>query len=97
MNACLQDLCKIYDNVKFCAIVSSIAGLSRDFKNKGVPALLIYKSGQLVGNFVGLAQDLGNDFSVEDLQDHLVQHGMLEDKSCTPLLIKSNTNNDDSD
>lgn len=100
MNLCLKNLCKLYQEVKFCAIIGSRAGLSREFKDKGVPALLIYKSGQLVGNFVRLTDDLGNEFTAEELQDHLVEHGMLEDKSCTPLLIKKGSTvqgNDDSD
>lgn len=96
MNDCLKVLSKIYDNVKFCAILGSRAGMSRDFKISGVPALLIYKSGQLVGNFVRLSDDLGNDFCPEDLQGYLVEHGMLEDKTCTPLIIKS-AENEDSD
>lgn len=95
MNACLVDLSKLYNNVKFCSIVASRAGLSRDFKINGLPALLIYKSGQLVGNFVRLTDDLGNDFCAEDIQNYLVEHGMLEDKSCTPALIRSGDNDSD--
>ncbi|KAJ3662362.1 hypothetical protein Zmor_006716 [Zophobas morio] len=97
MNKCLKQLCKIYKNVKFCAILSSRAGMSKRFKADGVPALLIYKGGQLVGNFIRLSDDLGNDFQPEDIQGFLVEHGMLEDKSCTPLLIKDSTNDSDSD
>lgn len=99
MNVCLKHLSKLYDTVKFCAIIGSRAGLSRDFKANGVPALLIYKSGNLVGNFIRLTDDLGNEFAPEDVQDYLVEHGMLEDKSCTPLLIKKGvtTAGDDSD
>lgn len=98
MNMCLSDLSKVYENVKFCAIVGSRAGLSRNFKIKGVPALLIYKSGQIVGNFIRLSDDLGDDFCSEDVQGFLVEHGMLEDKTCTPLLIKTgDTQCDDSD
>ncbi|XP_018571053.1 phosducin-like protein [Anoplophora glabripennis] len=97
MNACLKVLCKIYENVKFCAIHGSKAGISRQFKTDGVPALLVYKSGNLVGNFVRLSDDLGNDFQPEDVQGHLVEHGLLEDKSCTPVLIKGASSGSDSD
>lgn len=97
MNACLKVLAKTYDAVKFCAILGSRAGMSRDFKVSGVPALLIYKGGQLVGNFVRLSDDLGNDFCPEDVQGYLVEHGMLEDKTCMPLIIKSAGSDDDSD
>ncbi|KRT86491.1 Thioredoxin [Oryctes borbonicus] len=98
MNTCLGKLSKIYENVKFCAIVGSRAGLSRDFKIKGLPALLIYKDGQIVGNFIRLSDDLGDDFCAEDVQGFLVEHGMLEDKTCTPLIIKpAETQYEDSD
>ncbi|CAH0546315.1 unnamed protein product [Brassicogethes aeneus] len=97
MNSCLVSLSKLYDNVKFCCIVGSCAGMSKKFKAGGVPALLVYKAGNLVGNFIKLSNDLGNDFASEDVQGFLVEHGMLEDKSCTPLLIRSSANDSDSD
>ncbi|KAJ8942929.1 hypothetical protein NQ318_003813 [Aromia moschata] len=97
MNTCLIQLCKLYVNVKFCAIVGSRAGMSSQFKADGVPALLVYKSGNLVGNFIRLSDDLGNDFQPEDVQDYLVEHGLLEDKSCTPLLVKVTSQDSDSD
>lgn len=94
MNMCLTELSKIYKNVKFCSIIASRAGLSRDFKVKGLPALLIYKGGQLVGNFVRLTDDIGVDFCAEDVQNFLVEHGMLEDRSCRPILIRTGDCND---
>ncbi|KAG5900660.1 hypothetical protein JTB14_005930 [Gonioctena quinquepunctata] len=97
MNACLKTLCKHYMNVKFCAIVGSCAGISQQFKAGGVPALLVYKSGNLVGNFVRISDDLGNDFLPEDVQGYLVEHGLLEDKSCTPALIRSVSDGSDSE
>ncbi|XP_022909275.1 phosducin-like protein [Onthophagus taurus] len=97
MNECLNELSKMYEEVKFCAIIGSHAGVSQDFKVNGVPALLIYKAGQVVGNFVRLSDDLGDDFCSEDLQGFLIEHGMIEDKSCTPLIIKNGNNPEDSD
>lgn len=97
MNVCLKDLCKIYPEVKFCTILGSNAGLSKHFKVNGVPALLVYKAGQMVGNFVKLADELGNDFSAEDVQGYLVEHGMLEDKSCTPFIVRKGGDSDSGD
>lgn len=94
MNKALSMLSKIYNKVKFCAIIGSRAGMSRDFKVKGVPALLVYKGGQIVGNFVRLTDDLGSEFDEEDVQNYLVEHGMLEDKSCKPLIIKNGVDED---
>ncbi|XP_065171997.1 phosducin-like protein [Atheta coriaria] len=96
MNEALQDLSKIYDKVKFCAIDVTRAGMSRDFKINGVPALLIYKAGQVIGNFVRLSDDLGNEFDAEDVQAYLIEHGMLEDKSLKPLIVR-NAVDEDSD
>ncbi|XP_068912169.1 phosducin-like protein isoform X2 [Tenebrio molitor] len=95
MNVGLRQLCKIYENVKFCAIIGSRVGMSKRFKTEGVPALLVYKAGQLVGNFIRLSDELGNNFQAEDIQSFLVEHGMLEDKSCTPFLIRNTVNDSD--
>lgn len=94
MNNCLIKLCKLYPYVKFCSIVSSKAGMTNKFKSSGVPALLVYKAGNLIGNFVKLADELGNEFLPEDVQDFLVEHGMLEDKSCKPTIIRSQYDSD---
>lgn len=96
MNVALKFLCKVYDNVKFCCIKGSAAGISQQFKVDGVPALLVYKAGNLVGNFVRLSYELGTNFLAEDVQNYLVEHGLLEDKTCAPTLI-SGDNEDDSD
>lgn len=94
MNSCFDDLCVEYPSVKFCKIIGSKAGMSKHFKLSGVPALLVYKSGQLVGNFVRITDDLGNDFTPEEVQGFLIEHGMLLDKSCIPQIIKQSVNND---
>ncbi|KAF7268980.1 hypothetical protein GWI33_017964 [Rhynchophorus ferrugineus] len=97
MNKSLLQLSKIYLNVKFCAVVASQVGVSREFKLEGVPALLVYKSGNIIGNFVKMSDDLGRDFQIEDVQSFLVEHGLLEDKSLTPALIRNSTADTDSD
>ena len=97
MNEALKVLAAVYVTVKFCSIIGSQAGMSRDFKINGVPAILIYKNGQVVGNFVRLTDDLGQEFDAEDVQSYLVEHGMLEDKSCTPLIIKNGDTQQDND
>lgn len=94
MNSCFAELCVEYPSVKFCKIIGSKAGMSKLFKLSGVPALLVYKSGQLVGNFVRITDDLGNDFTPEEVQGFLIEHGMLLDKNCIPQIIKQSVNND---
>ena len=98
MNGSLISLSRDYSQVKFCKMIGSVAGMSKRFKISGVPALLVYKAGQLVGNFVRVSEELGDDFFSEDVESFLLEHGMLPDKTCVPSLIKSqNDDNDDSD
>ncbi|KAG1714001.1 Phosducin-like protein [Nymphon striatum] len=88
MNGCLQCLAQDYPNVKFCKLMASTAGLSKQFKNHGVPALLVYKEGNLIGNFVNLSDELGDDFFACDVENFLQEHGMLSDKNLVPKLIR---------
>jgi len=70
----------------------SIAGLSKQFKKFGVPTLLIYKNGQLIGNFVHVTDHLGVDFYSSDVKTFLIEHKILPDKNCTPLIVLKNEN-----
>ncbi|KAF4528526.1 hypothetical protein B566_EDAN015607 [Ephemera danica] len=98
MNGCLTCLSQEYEHVKFCKLHCTIAGVSYKFKMNGVPALLVYKGGQLVGNFIRLTDEFGEDFFAADVESFLIQHGILPDKSCVPQIIKSSeTQDDDSD
>lgn len=99
MNGCLTCLSEDFPKVKFCKIFSSVAGMSQRFKAGGVPALLVYKGGQLIGNFVRVTDDLGTDFFAEEVEAFLTEHGVLPDKSCIPKIIQqsSQNKNDDGD
>ncbi|XP_012265944.2 phosducin-like protein [Athalia rosae] len=98
MNGCLLMLATEYPHVKFCTIQGSAAGLSRHFKKEGVPALLVYKKGQVIGNFVRITDHLGTDFYSSDIENFLIEHGMLNDKSCVPSIVTGKENSDsDSD
>lgn len=92
MDGCLVSLAKEYPHVKFCRILGSTTGLSTQFKKSGVPALLVYKKGQLIGTFVRVTDHLGIDFYSSDVETFLVEHGMLVDKNCVPLIISKNEN-----
>lgn len=93
MNECLKTLADEYRHVKFCKILGSVAGLSRDFKVGGVPALLVYKAGALIGNFVRVSDDLGGeDFYASDVESFLIENGMLPDKSLAPSIIAGGVN-----
>lgn len=98
MNGSLISLAEDYPFVKFCKILGSAAGLSKHFKKEGVPALLVYKQGQVIGNFVHMTDYLGVDFYSSDVETFLIEHGMLTDKNCVPPIISQSENhNSDSD
>ncbi|XP_046659638.1 phosducin-like protein [Homalodisca vitripennis] len=87
MNSCLAELSQEYVQVKFCKLLSTAAGMSNHFKADGVPALLVYKGGQVVGNFVRVTDDLGDEFYAGDVENFLIEHGMIVDRSCVPHII----------
>ncbi|KAJ0178493.1 hypothetical protein K1T71_006316 [Dendrolimus kikuchii] len=80
MNGCLDVLASEYPSYKFCRILADITGLSRHFRVEGVPAILVYKGGQIIGNFVSLANELGNDFYATDMERFLIEYGILPEK-----------------
>ncbi|XP_043786922.1 phosducin-like protein [Apis laboriosa] len=86
MNGSLISVADDYPYVKFCKILGSVAGLSKHFKKEGVPALLVYKAGQIIGNFVHITDYLGEDFYASDVETFLIEHGMLIDKNCIPVI-----------
>ena len=54
--------------------------LSKHFKVAGVPALLVYRAGNLLGSFIRVTDQLGTDFFASDVESFLAEHGMLPDK-----------------
>jgi hypothetical protein len=91
MLGCLTTLAQEHQHVKFCAIKASAAGLSIHFKISGVPALLVYKGGSLVGNFVRMTDEFGEEFYAGDVESFLIEHGMLPDKSLVPQIIRESS------
>ena len=83
--------------MNFCRIQASAAGLSQKFKISGVPALLVYRSGELVSRFVRLSDTLGDDFYASDLESFLIENGVLSNAKLMPSIIKSNAHDSDQD
>ncbi|KAF3420206.1 hypothetical protein E2986_05698 [Frieseomelitta varia] len=90
MNGSLISVAEDYPFVKFCKILGSVAGLSKHFKKEGVPALLVYKAAQVIGNFVHVTDYLGVDFYASDVEAFLIEQGMLIDKNCIPVITSHN-------
>lgn len=92
MYDCFTSLAGEYTEVKFCSVEVSIAGLSRHFERRGVPAVLVYKGGSLVGNFVRLTDELGDEFVTSDVENFLLEHGMLPDHSLILSSLRQSLN-----
>ncbi|OWF53223.1 phosducin-like protein [Mizuhopecten yessoensis] len=92
MNKCLACLAQDYPSVKFCNIKASETQVSHTFAKMGVPALLVYKGGEMIGNFVKLTEELGKDFISSDVENFLFDFGLLPSNDIINQAIKdSNT------
>ncbi|KAG8447616.1 hypothetical protein GDO86_014936 [Hymenochirus boettgeri] len=79
-NGSIACLASEYPGVKFCNVKCSLLGTSAKFTKCALPALLIYKGGELIGNFVRITDQLGEDFFAVDLESFLHECGLLPEK-----------------
>ncbi|CAI9532367.1 unnamed protein product [Staurois parvus] len=77
-----------YPGVKFCRVKSSLLGTSSKFTEKALPAFLVYRSGLLMGNFVRITDQLGDDFFAVDLEAYLKEYSLLPEKDLTRSVIR---------
>lgn len=90
MSGCMLCLAQEYPLVKFCRVRSSVIGTSALFTGNALPALLVYKGGDLIGNFVRITDQLGEDFFAVDLEALLQEYGLLPDKTAViPTSIRN--------
>ncbi|XP_030006129.1 phosducin-like protein [Sphaeramia orbicularis] len=87
MSGSLLCLAQEYPLIKFCSVRSSAISTSALFRGSALPALLVYKGGDLIGNFVRLTDQLGEDFFAVDLEALLQEYGLLPDKQ--PIVPKT--------
>ncbi|KAG9266049.1 phosducin-like protein [Astyanax mexicanus] len=66
--------------VKFCQARGSVLGTSTLFRSSALPALLLYRGGELVGNLVRVSDQLGDDFYATDVEALLQEYGLLPEK-----------------
>ncbi|XP_015903547.1 phosducin-like protein isoform X2 [Parasteatoda tepidariorum] len=97
MYECFHELAAEYPEVKFCCVEVTVAGLSRHFERRGVPAILIYKNGGLMGNFIRVTDELGDEFVTSDIENYLLEHGMLPDHSLIFSSLRKAQNAEQSD
>lgn len=78
LNRCLTRLAKMYPSVKFCRVQSFQLGVSLDFSKNALPAMLVYRGGNLLGNLLRVTDSLGEEFTTEDVES------FLHEKNCLP-------------
>ncbi|VDL19535.1 unnamed protein product [Hymenolepis diminuta] len=66
-------LCRAYPHSKFCRIRASLSFLSRDFIANGIPAILVYKNKEMVGNLISISKELDDFFTPEELETYLFE------------------------
>lgn len=70
-----------YRDTQFSCIKANCVGVSQLFKRKGVPAVLVYSRGELVGNYVRVVGEIGEEFDSEDLSEWLEGKGIVGKKA----------------
>ncbi|KAI4904677.1 hypothetical protein NFI96_015769, partial [Prochilodus magdalenae] len=92
MEGSLLCLALQYPQVKFCQARGSVLGTSALFRSSALPALLLYRGGELVGNLVRVSDQLGDDFYATDVEALLQEYGLLPEKH-TPAHTHSSIRN----
>jgi hypothetical protein len=97
MNKCLDIIAKDYAIVKICKVLSTEINLSDKFRKTGCPALLIYKNGELIGNFVKMIEEFGDEFCASDVENFLLEQNYLPTLSFTSSIRAGGIYNKDND
>uniref|UniRef100_A0A183BJK5 Phosducin domain-containing protein n=1 Tax=Globodera pallida TaxID=36090 RepID=A0A183BJK5_GLOPA len=61
---------------RFYKVQARVLGTSENFVLNALPALQVYRSEQLIGNFIRLSDDLGEDYDGNELHTFLRGHGI---------------------
>ncbi|TRZ02404.1 hypothetical protein DNTS_034462 [Danionella cerebrum] len=84
LNNCMDCLANEYTTVKFCRISASSTGAGERFSDEVLPALLVYKAGELLGNFLAVTQHFNEEFFATDVEAFLNAYGLLPEKEGGP-------------
>ncbi|XP_036421208.1 phosducin a [Colossoma macropomum] len=80
LNNCLTCLAAEYCSVKFCRIRASVTGAKERFSEDVLPTLLVYKGGEMLGNFVCITKHFNEEFFATDVENFLNDYGLLPEK-----------------
>ncbi|KAJ8357192.1 hypothetical protein SKAU_G00199860 [Synaphobranchus kaupii] len=92
LNGCLTCLSAEYPGVKFCKIRASRTGAADRFSDGALPAVLVYKEGELLGSFLSVTQHLNDGFFATDVEAFLNEYGLLPEKEFTACLDDAEAN-----
>ncbi|XP_056125112.1 phosducin b isoform X2 [Rhinichthys klamathensis goyatoka] len=82
LNSCMDCLASEYTSVKFCRIRAAATGAGERFSDDVLPTLLVYKAGELLGNFLAVTQHFNEEFFATDVEAFLNEYGLLPVKEC---------------
>lgn len=80
LNSCLDCLATEYPSIKFCRIQAAATGAGERFSDNVLPTILVYKAGELLGNFLSMTQHLSEEFFATDIEAFLSEYGLLPEK-----------------
>ncbi|TSW21801.1 phosducin [Bagarius yarrelli] len=84
LNSCLDCLAAEYPTVKFCRINTAVCGVGHHFSVDVLPAVLVYKAGEMLGNFLAITQHFTDEFLATDVEAFLTEYGLLPEKEFIP-------------
>ncbi|XP_066222143.1 phosducin [Saccopteryx leptura] len=85
LNNSLACLAAEYPMVKFCKIKASNTGAGERFSSDVLPTLLVYKGGELISNFISVAEQLAEEFFAGDVESFLNEYGLLPEREIHTL------------
>ncbi|XP_048338458.1 phosducin [Sphaerodactylus townsendi] len=80
LNSSLACLAAEYFMVRFCKIKASNTGAGDRFSADILPTLLVYRGGELVSNFINVAEHFNEEFFAVDVEMFLKEYGLLPQK-----------------
>lgn len=78
VDQCLDELANDMKHVKFVTLDASATGLSSNFKENGVPAILAYKGGNLIKSIIQLEELLDRDFDTKQIRELMTENGLTD-------------------
>ncbi|KAG8517297.1 phosducin, partial [Galemys pyrenaicus] len=85
LNSSLSCLAVEYPMVMFCKIKASNTGATDRFSADVLPTLLIYKGGELISNFISVAEQFAEKFFAGDVESFLNEYGLLPERQIHAL------------